>query len=63
MGLPMIQVGLGFLQAFEAQALEGRSLGVTNSRLYFTLSIRMPHPAGQGHGTIMVEDIAIEGIE
>jgi hypothetical protein len=38
---PAIQVGLPFLQAFEAQSFQRRSLGVTHAGLHFALAIQI----------------------
>ena len=42
---PLIQVGLRFLQAFEALSLERCFLGVADSRFHFSFSIGMIHAA------------------
>ena len=42
---PVVQVGLGFLEALEAEALQRRFLGVAYAGLNLPLSIRMPDAA------------------
>ena len=61
--LPTIQVGLGLLQTFEAQPFERRLLGMSDSRLDFSFSIGMLNPARHGHGAVVREHVAVEGIE
>src|SRR3989442_1674445 len=46
-GIPVIEVGLGVLQALEAQALERGGLGVAGPRLDFSFWIRIADPTGE----------------
>ena len=59
----MVQVRLSFLEAFEAQALQRRSLGMADPTLHFPLSIRMPDATRQGHGAVMLKHIAVQRVE
>ena len=59
----MVQVGLRFLQAFEAQPFERCLLRVADTGLDFPFPIRIADTAGQGDGAVMREHVAIQGIE
>ena len=63
MRFPAIQVSLGFLQALEAQAFQGRSLGVTDGGFYFPLAIRVLDPARHRHGAVVGEHVAVKRVE
>ena len=45
---PVVQVGLGFLEALEAQSFQRRLLGVADAGLDFALSIRIARPGTAG---------------
>jgi hypothetical protein len=42
---PMVQVGLGFFEAFEAQTFQRRILGMTDAPFHLPLAIRIGDPA------------------
>jgi hypothetical protein len=60
---PVVQIGLGFLEGFEAQAFQRGLLGVGNPCLDLTFSIGIRDPARQGDDAIMSQHVAVEGIE
>ena len=60
---PVVEIGLGFLQALEAQPFHRRPLRVVHSRLDFAFAIGIAHPAGHGHGPVVRQDVAIERIQ
>jgi len=62
-GIPVIEVGLGVLEALEAQALERRALGVPDPRLDFPLPIRIADPTRQRGDAVVREHVAVERIE
>src|SRR5436190_2169685 len=62
-GIPVIEVGLGVLQALEAQALERRALRVADPRLDFPFAIRIADPTGERRDAVVREHVAVEGIE
>jgi len=49
----VIQVGLSFVQAFEALSLEGRFLSMADAGLDLALAIRIAHAAGQRHRAVV----------
>ncbi len=52
-----------FLQAFEAQPFQRRLLRVAHCRLDFAFAIGIAHATGHGHGAVVSQHIAIEGIQ
>ena len=60
---PVVQVGLGFLEAFEAEALQRRSLRMADARLDLPLSIWMPDATRQRDDAVMLEHIPVQGVE
>src|SRR5437899_2338360 len=62
-GLPVVEVGLGGVEALEAQPLEGRALRVADPRLDLPLAIGIADPARQRGDAVVGEHVAIEGIE
>lgn len=60
---PVIQVGLGFLQSFEALSLQRRFLGMTNTGFDLPLAVRIVHTASQCGRTVMRQHVTIERIE
>ena len=61
--LPVIEIGLGLLQALEALTLERGFLGVSDAGFDFTFSIRVSDPARHGHHAVVRKHIAVERIE
>ena len=61
--LPAIQVGLRLLNRVEAQAFQGRLLGVADAGLHFSFAIRIADPTRQGDHAVVREDVAVERIE
>jgi hypothetical protein len=61
--LPAVQVRLGFFEALEAKSSEWRSLSVTDCGFHFAFAIGILNATGHGRGTVMLQHIAIEGIE
>src|SRR5215472_8942101 len=57
------KIGLRLLQAFEAETLQRRLLGVTDSGLDLALSIRIRQATSQRDGTVVLQHIPVEGIE
>jgi hypothetical protein len=62
-GLPTIQIGLGFFQTLEAFSLEWSFLRVTDSGFNFAFAIGILDAAGQRHNAIVCENVAIERIQ
>jgi len=61
--VPAIEIGLRLLQAFEAQALERRGLGVADGGLDLALAIGVADATGQRDDAVMREDVPIERVE
>src|ERR1035438_3779758 len=59
----MIQVGLGFFQALEAEALQRCFLRMADTALHLPLSVRVRHAAWEGDGAVMPQHIPVERIE
>ena len=62
-GFPVIQVGLGLFQAFEAFALERRFLAVAYPRFDFAFAIGILNSARQSDHGVVSQNIAEQGIE
>ena len=60
---PVVQVGLGFLQTFEALSLERRLLGMADAGLDLALAIRIAHAAGQRDRAVVRQHVAVERVE
>ena len=60
---PAVEVGLGFLQALEAQAFQGCSLRMADAGFDFAFPIRILNAARHGHRAVVREHITIEGIQ
>src|SRR5438046_10614349 len=56
-------MGLRLLQAFEAETLQRRLLGVAYSGFDLALSIRIRQATRQRDGAVMLQHIPVEGIE
>ena len=61
--LPVIEIGLGLLQALEALTLERGFLGVADAGLDFTFAIGVTDPAWHSHHAVVRKHIAVERIE
>ena len=61
--LPVVQIGLRLLQAFEAQSFQRRFLGMADASLHLSLAIRIAHAAGQRHDAVVLEHVAIQRID
>jgi hypothetical protein len=55
---PSIEVGLCFVDRFEAQPLERSPLRVTHSRFDLALTIRIPDPTWQSDRAVVRQDVA-----
>ena len=62
MRFPVVEISLGFLQALEAQAFQGRSLRVTNAGFNFSLAVRILNAARHRERAVVGEQVAVEGI-
>src|SRR6185437_6497337 len=62
LSFPVIEIGLGLLQALKAQAFQGCVLGVPDAALDFPLPIRIGDAARQRDGAIVGEHVAIQRI-
>ena len=61
---PVVQVGLGFLQAFEAQPFQRRLLRMADaSSPPFPLRSGSRDAAGQSDGAVVLQHVAVQGIE
>src|SRR5208282_726525 len=60
---PVVEISLGLFQAFEAQAFEWCSLGMTNTCLDFPFSVWILNPARHGDRAVVGEHVAVERIE
>ena len=60
---PVIEIGLGLLQALEALPLERSFLGVSDAGFNFAFSIRVSDPAWHSHHAVVRQHIAVQGIE
>ena len=61
--LPVVQVGLRFLQALEALPFQRRLLGVADAGLDLALSIGIADAARQRDGAVVRQHIAIQRIQ
>ena len=61
--LPVIEIGLSFLQALEALTLERGFLRMSDAGFDFTFSIRISDPARHSHHAVVGEHIPKERIE
>ena len=61
--LPAVQVGLGGVELLEAEAAQGRLLGVADGGLDLALPIGVSDAARQGDDAVVGEHVAVERIE
>ena len=61
--LPAVQVRLGVVELLEAEAAQGRLLGVADGGLDLALPIGIPDAAGKGDDAVVGEHVAVERIE
>src|SRR5260221_13398491 len=59
----MVQVSLRFLQAFEAESLQWCLLRMGDARLDLAFSIWMPDATRQRDDVVVLEHIAVQGVE
>jgi hypothetical protein len=62
-GLPAVEIGLRGGDRLEAQAFEGRLLGMADARFDLAFAIGVPGAARQGHHAVVREDIAVQRIQ
>ena len=62
-GLPTIQIGLGFFHTLEALSFERSFLRVTDSGFDFAFAIGILDAARQGYNVVVSENVAIERIQ
>ena len=60
--VPVIEIGLAFLDRLEAHPLQWRFLRVADARFDFPFAIGIAHAAWQGDDAIVGQDVAIEWI-
>ena len=60
---PVIQVGLRFFEAFEAQPLQRRFLGVADARFDLALAVWIAHAAWQRDCAVVLQHVAVQRIE
>src|SRR5262245_55973872 len=61
--LPVIQVSLSFLQAFEAQPFQRRFLSMSNTGFHFPFPIWIRYATWKCDGAIMAQHVMVERIE
>src|SRR5690242_3335045 len=57
---PVVQIALGFLQAFEAQPFQRRFLGVSDTGFHFSFSIWVRYATWECDGAIMAQYVTVE---
>ena len=60
---PVVQVGLSFLQAFEAKSFQRGILGMADAPFHFPLAIRIADAAGQRDNTVVSKHVAVQRID
>ena len=60
---PVIQVGLGFFQALEAESFQRCSLGVTDAGFDLAFAVGILDAAGHGHRAVVGEHVAVKKIQ
>jgi hypothetical protein len=60
---PVVQVGLSFLKALEAQPFQRCILGMTDASFHLALAIRIADTAGQRDDIVVLEHVAVQRID
>jgi hypothetical protein len=60
---PMVQIGLGCLQAFKTQPFQRRVLRVADAPFHLPFAIRIGHPAGQRDGLVVPQYVAVQRVD